>query len=186
MFCRYDEFSVDNAHNQALKAVLTRLLEFAMAPKAKQVVNSLLLRMTDISTQPPSAALLEKLRFDRITEVWLPSLQSCRAVPERPVPGRPSRASRQCLFAFRYGAFVEAYVGLLIRRAWRATGSEVRLQGPRRFFGRVANGEVFEMRPDAVVLRDGQCLRIYDTKWKMLDTSKRDLDVTPIRHVSDG
>jgi 5-methylcytosine-specific restriction enzyme subunit McrC len=34
------------------------------------------------------------------------------------------------------------------------------------------------MRPDAAVLEDGQCLRIYDTKWKMLNTSKPDLGVS--------
>ena len=72
----------------------------------------------------------------------------------------------------------EAYVGVLIRRAWRATGAEVRLQGPRHCFASSATGEVFEMRPDAVVLDDGQCRRIYDTKWKMLNTSKPDLGVS--------
>jgi 5-methylcytosine-specific restriction enzyme subunit McrC len=69
-------------------------------------------------------------------------------------------------------------VGVLIRRAWRSTGAEVRLQGPRHCFASAATDEVFEMRPDAAVLEDGQCMRIYDTKWKMLNTSKPDLGVS--------
>jgi 5-methylcytosine-specific restriction enzyme subunit McrC len=178
MFCQYDEFSVDNAHNRALKGVLACLLELAIAAKAKQAVNALLLRMTDVSTEAPSMARLEKLRFDRITEVWQPVFDRAAQFLKGLYPDvRAGQSDNVCLL-FDMERLFEAYVGVLIRRAWRATGAEVRLQGPRHCFASAATGEVFEMRPDAAVLEDGQCLRIYDTKWKMLNTSKPDLGVS--------
>lgn len=178
MFCQYDEFSVDNTHNRALKAVLTRLLELAIAAKAKRVVNALLLRMMDVSTQPLSMARLDKLRFDRITEVWQPVFDRAAQFLRGLYPDvRAGQSDNVCLL-FDMERLFEAYVGILIRRAWRATGAEIRLQGPRRCFASATTGEVFEMRPDAAVLEDGQCLRIFDTKWKMLNTSKPDLGIS--------
>src|SRR5262249_23634473 len=57
-------------------------------------------------------------------------------------------------------------------------GAKVSLQGPRHCFANAAAGEVFEMRPDAAVIEDGRCLRIYDAKWKRLYPSQTDLGVT--------
>jgi 5-methylcytosine-specific restriction enzyme subunit McrC len=177
-FCEYDEFSVDNAHNRSLKAVLTCLLELAVAAKAKQAVNALLLRMTDVSTEAPSMARLEKLRFDRITEVWQPVFDWAAQFLKGLYPDvRAGQSDNVCLL-FDMERLFEAYVGVLIRRAWRGTRTELRLQGPRHCFASAATGEVFEMRPDAAVLEDDQCLRIYDTKWKMLNTSKLDWGVS--------
>jgi 5-methylcytosine-specific restriction enzyme subunit McrC len=70
IFCRYDEFSADNPHNQALKAVLTRLLSHAACAEAKGAVNSLLRRLADVSSRPCSVASLANLTFDRFTRPW--------------------------------------------------------------------------------------------------------------------
>jgi 5-methylcytosine-specific restriction enzyme subunit McrC len=171
MFCQYNEFSVDNAHNRALKAVLTCLLELAIAARAKQAVDALLLRMTDVSTQAPSTARFEKLRFDGVTEVWRPVFDRAAQFLKGLYPDVRAGLSDNVCLLFDMERLFEAYVGVLIRRAWRSTGAEVRLQGPRHCFANAATG-------DAAVLEDGQCLRIYDTKWKMLNTSKPDLGVS--------
>jgi 5-methylcytosine-specific restriction endonuclease McrBC regulatory subunit McrC len=65
----------------------------------------------------------------------------------------------------------EAYVGILIRRSWQATGVQVVLQGPRQHLANATGGAAFEMRPDAAVLNDDRrAVHIYDAKWKRLDT----------------
>jgi 5-methylcytosine-specific restriction enzyme subunit McrC len=178
VFCQFDEFTADNVHNRALKAVLLRLLHFAVTTETKGVVNALLLRMADISTQAPSVARLERLRFDRITKVWQPVFNRAAQFLKGLYPDvRAGQSDNVCLL-FDMERLFEAYVGVLIRRSWRGTGSEVMLQGPRHCFASAAAGEIFEMRPDAAVTEHGRCLRIYDTKWKRLDTSQRDLGIS--------
>jgi 5-methylcytosine-specific restriction enzyme subunit McrC len=178
ILCRYDEFSADNAYNQSLKAVLAQLLDLAVAVEAKGAVNALLLRMADVSTQAASLERLESLRFDRITRVWQPVFNRAAQFLKGLYPDvRGGWLDNVCLL-FDMERLFEAYVGVLIRRAWRSTGAEVSLQGPRHRFANTAAGEVFEMRPDAAVMEHGRCLRIYDTKWKRLYSSQSDWGVT--------
>jgi 5-methylcytosine-specific restriction enzyme subunit McrC len=178
IFCRYDEFSVDNIHNQELKAALRRLLDFAVAVETKGAINALLLRMADVSTQAPSLARLESLRFDRITQVWQPVFDRSAQFLKGLYPDvRAGRSDNVCLL-FDMERLFEAYVGVLIRRAWRSsTTARVLLQGPRHCFATAAAGKVFAMRPDAAVIEDGHCRRIYDTKWKRLSSSQSDWGV---------
>jgi len=52
-----------------------------------------------------------------------------------------------------------------------ATGAQVVLQGPRQHLANATGGAAFEMRPDAAALNDDRHpVRIYDVKWKRLDT----------------
>jgi 5-methylcytosine-specific restriction enzyme subunit McrC len=169
IFCRYDEFSADNPHNQALKAVLTRLFDYAVAAETKGAVNVLLRRMEDVSSQPPSAARLARLRFDRITKPWQPLFERAAWFLKGLYPDVRAGASENICLVFDMERLFEAYVGVLIRRSWRDSGTEVKLQGPRRYLATTNNVGAFEMRPDATVLMDGRPVRMYDAKWKKLD-----------------
>jgi 5-methylcytosine-specific restriction enzyme subunit McrC len=169
IFCRYEEFSVNNPHNQALKAVLARLLNHAVAAETKGAVNALLRRMEDVSNQPPSALHLARLRFDRLTRPWQPLFERAAWFLKGMYPDVRAGASDNICLVFDMERLFEAYVGVLIRRSWRATGAEVKLQGPRRYFANATRGRAFEMRPDATVLTDRRLMRIYDAKWKRLD-----------------
>jgi 5-methylcytosine-specific restriction enzyme subunit McrC len=134
--------------------------------------------MADIDTKAPSVASLEKLRFDRITKTWQPIFARAVQFLKGRYPDVRARQTDNICLLFDMERLFETYVGLLIRRSWRATGLEVRLQGPRECFAMAAAGEVFEMRPDASVLDDDRCLRMYDTKWKRLYPPERDFGIT--------
>ena len=74
----------------------------------------------------------------------------------------------------------EAFVGAKIRRQWHGqNGRRVELQGPQRYFAEVIDGPIFRMRPDiTVTAKSDRIERIYDTKWKQLDLTGRDLGVS--------
>jgi 5-methylcytosine-specific restriction enzyme subunit McrC len=172
LFCRYDEFSADNAHNRALKAVLICLLEFAIARETKGAVNALLRRMEDVSTVLSSAADLEKLRFNRITKAWQLVFERAAWFLKGWYPDVRAGATNSICLLFEMERLFETYVGVLIRRSWQTTGAQVVLQGPRRYLARSTRGVSFEMRPDAAVINDDRGpMRIYDAKWKRLDTA---------------
>jgi len=140
IFCRYDQFSADNPHNQALKAVLTRLLDYAVAAETKGTVNALLRRMEDVSSQPPSAARLARLRFDRITKPWQSLFERAAWFLKGLYPDVRAGACDNICLVFDMERLFEAYVGVLIRRSWRATAAEIKLQGPRRHLANATRG----------------------------------------------
>jgi 5-methylcytosine-specific restriction enzyme subunit McrC len=175
---RYDEFSEDNPHNQALKTVLTRLLGHAARPEAKGAVNSLLRRMADISSRPCSVSSLANLMFDRITRPWRPVFERAAWFLRGLYPDVHAGSSESVCLLFDMERLFEAFVGVLIRQHWRDSGARVVLQGPRQHFAHSSIGPAFEMRPDATIIASSRNPeRIYDAKWKRLDATTQNAGV---------
>ena len=130
IFCRYDELSVDNPHNRALKAVLFILLGHALGPAAKGAVNSLLRRMEEVSTRPCSAIDIARLSFDRLTHRWRPIFERATWFLKGLYPDvRAGTVDGACLL-FDMERLFEAFVGAVLRRGWLESGTQVVLRGP--------------------------------------------------------
>jgi len=171
--CRFDELSVDNAHDRALKAALARLLGHALGSEAKGAVNGLLRRMEDVSARRCSAADIARLRFDRLTGAWRPVFEQAAWFLKGLYPDvRAGDVDSSCLL-FDMERLFEAFVGARLRRQWcGAAGASVHLQGPQRHLAVASNGPAFRMRPDITVRADdGVVVRVYDAKWKELDAA---------------
>lgn len=70
--CSFDELSLDNPHNQVLKAVLHRLLPQCIGGRARAAVSRLLHYLSDVSSVPCSTSDIERLSFNRLTRSWGP------------------------------------------------------------------------------------------------------------------
>ena len=70
LLCRFDERTVDNAFNRALKHVLRALLSHALAPSTRAGVTSLLHRLHEVTDQRVRPSDLDALRFDRTNDCW--------------------------------------------------------------------------------------------------------------------
>jgi 5-methylcytosine-specific restriction enzyme subunit McrC len=171
LHCRFDELSVDNPHNRALKAVLARLLGQSLGPEAKAAVNVLLRRMEEIAARPCSLRELTNLHFDRRTKMWRPVFEQAAWFLRGLYPDvRAGHADGPALL-FDMERLFEAFVGAKLRARWREVGGlRVVLQGPQRHFATAGGTPVFRMRPDiSVVVAGGTVACVYDTKWKSLD-----------------
>jgi 5-methylcytosine-specific restriction enzyme subunit McrC len=170
--CGFDELSPDNAHNQALKAVLARLLPQAMGPDARAAVSGLLHRLAEISDVPCTAPDIERLPFTRLTNAWKPMFERAGWFLRGLYPDvRAGGVEGLCLL-FDMQRLFEAFVGARLRREWRSngTGSRVVLQGPRQYLADSTKGPAFRLRPDAAVVSTaGAVEQMFDAKWKRLD-----------------
>ena len=176
IYCRYDELSVDNCHNRALKAVLAQLFVRAIGTRAKGAVNGLLRRLEDVPLRPCSAADISRLQFDRLTVRWRPIFERAVEFMRHLYPNvRAGRLDGPCLL-FDMERLFEAFVCARLRSQWHIAGADgvkVVLQGPQRHFALAREKKsAFRMRPDISVVADDDTVeRIYDTKWKRLDAT---------------
>jgi 5-methylcytosine-specific restriction enzyme subunit McrC len=172
--CAFDELSSDNSHNRVLKAVLSRLLPQAMGPDARAAVGGLLHRLVEVSATPCSAADVERLPFNRLTETWRPVFRRAGWFLRGLFPDVRSGGVEGLCLLFDMQRLFESFVGACLRREWWASagGTRVVLQGPSQHLAGSADGPVFRLRPDAaVVSAAGAVERLLDAKWKRLNPS---------------
>jgi len=182
IYCRFDEFTSDNPHNQLLKAVLARLRQHALGPEANAALTGLLRRMEGVTPVPCRATNIDHLNFDRLTDAWRPVFDQAARILRGLFPDVRSGKRDGRSLMFNMERLFEAFIGTKLRRSWqgsKAIGRRLVLQGPRKHLASVGTIRSFPLRPDAsVVSADCSVERVYDTKWKRLNPAASDLGVS--------
>lgn len=184
LFCRYDELSEDNLHNQILKFVLEVLLRTAKGNRAVQEVSGLFMQFDPISDRRTNVKQLDSLDFDRLTKRYESIFQWCRCFLEGYYPDVLGKGKSCLSVLFDMNRLFEAYVGTQLRRDVRGEGLRVIEQGPQKYFAKrqypdMSRKPVFWMKPDISLMdKEENILCIADAKWKVLDEEKNDLGIT--------
>ena len=168
VLCRFDERSVDNPHNSALKAVLRKILGRALGQSARSAVMALLHRFDEASDRQVTAREIRALPFDRVTERWKPVLDQAAMLMEGLFPDVRIGDAAGSPLLFDMEKLFEDVLGRCVRQTcWRLARGRlsVHLQGPRRHLAKSA----FGMRPDIAIEDSGNIVAILDAKWKALD-----------------
>lgn len=181
LFCSFDERTIDNPHNRALRAVLSKLLSQTISAHAKATVAALLHRFDDVAHVPVSPRDIDQLPFDRMIRRWGPVFDRAKWLLQGLFPDvRIGDVSGTCLL-FNMERLFEAFIGRRLRRAWHRTSVgrfRVELQGPQESLARSVSGPAFALRPDITIVEGGLVVRILDTKWKKLDSQKPNAGVS--------
>lgn len=182
LFCSFDERTIDNPHNRALKAVLAGLRSNAVSARTRATVVTLLHRFDDVATHPVTPRDIARLTFDRITNPWKPIFQQATWLLQGLFPDvRSGEIDGTCLL-FNMERLFEAFLVVKVRQAWRSTPEnnfKILSQGPQKNLARSDSGPAFSLRPDVTVLDNGVVVRIFDAKWKRLDPEASSLGVSP-------
>ncbi|MCY4460474.1 MAG: hypothetical protein OXC26_08785 [Albidovulum sp.] len=177
LLCRFDERTVDNAFNRALKHVLRALLSHALAPSTRAGVTSLLHRLHEVTDQRVRPSDLDALRFDRTNDYWRNAFQQARWLLDGMFPDVRTGDSRGSALLFNMERLFEEVLGEKIRRATRTLADlqlRVELQSAQR---RLAT-EGFLLRPDIAVFVNDRVEAILDAKWKHLRADEPHADVS--------
>lgn len=78
LFCSFDERTIDNPHNRALKAVLSVLRPNAISAQARATVAALLHRFDDVALHPVTPRDIARLTLDRMTKSWEPIFERAK------------------------------------------------------------------------------------------------------------
>lgn len=171
LLCRFDERSIDNPYNQALKGVVRLLLGFALSPRTRAMVAALLHRFDAVSDRRITTREVDALRLDRTIRHWEPVFARARWLLAGLFPDvRTGNAAGSALL-FNMERLFETVLGLRIRHACQASAGNrisVGLQSPMKNLA--TSG--FQLRPDITIQNGNESVAIIDAKWKRLDVSK--------------
>jgi 5-methylcytosine-specific restriction enzyme subunit McrC len=161
LFCSFDERTINNRHNRALKAVLSHLLPLSISVRTKAAVAALLHRFDVVTQCKVSVSYIDQLPFDRMITRWEPVFARAKWLLQGLFPDvRAGQVDGTCLL-FNMERLFETLLGLKIRRAWQdpAVGSyRIELQGPRRHLAESDAGLEFALRPDISVWGDDRII----------------------------
>ncbi len=169
LLCRYDERSIDNPYNQALKGVLRILLGFALSPGTRAMVAAFLHRFDEVRDRRITTREVDALQFDRTIRHWEPVFKRAYRLLAGLYPDvRAGNATGSALL-FNMEKLFETVLGRRIRHACQIHGGgrlSVGLQSPMRNLA--TSG--FQLWPDITIQReDARVIAILDAKWKRLN-----------------
>lgn len=178
MDCTFDVLTQDNPLNQAIKAALRVLQKNALKGGSARSINELLFCFDEIADVAPGSIRWDQLTTDRMSEPYRPLVQLSRLFIEDMSPDITAGHGDGFAVLFDMNKLFEEYVGRQMRRINKVAGLKTQLQGPVRHLARREGGsECFQLRPDIVVMRDGDPSVVIDTKWKRLKASASGDDV---------
>ncbi len=168
--CIFDEFSDNNALNQALKAALRILIKAARSQRNLRDISELMFCFQDVDDVPPNAIDWVQAGTNRLSARYKPVLALARMFIERQSPDVVSGNGNGFSLLFDMNQLFELYVGAMAKRAFSRDDLKVSLQGPIRHLAHNSGGGLaFKLKPDIVASTQHGVAFIIDTKWKRLD-----------------
>lgn len=177
LLCRFDERSIDNPYNQALKAVLRILLGLALSPRTRALVAAFLHRFDEVSDRRVTVRGVGALRFDRTIRNWEPVFARAHWLLSGLYPDVRIGDAAGSALLFNMEKLFETVLGLRIRHACQTEHGgrlSVGLQSPVKNLATAG----FQLRPDIAIQSGDETVAILDAKWKRLDLGEANSGVS--------
>lgn len=167
--CEYDELTVDNPHNQALKAALRCIQPAARGLPALSVsVSTLLATLADVRDVRVDAATLDRLPSTRLTRRYERALMMARWFLAGASPDLQHGAQSALALIFDMNALFQATLAAAVRRV-APVGLTVHENGPGRHLAVDTQGaRRVPLKPDLTLMEGDKAVAIIDAKWKRL------------------
>jgi 5-methylcytosine-specific restriction enzyme subunit McrC len=168
--CEFDELTIDNAWNRALKAALrvTRRLAGGREQLLRDI-EMLLAWLSDVEDVPVTVAELRRLPKNRLVARYDTALRMAEWFLANESSNLQAGANKGFALLFEMNMLFQAFLGRLLLGVL-PEGCTLRKEGPRYNLAHNAEGlGRFQMKPDFCVLRGAKVVAIVDAKWKRLD-----------------
>ncbi|MCW5649698.1 MAG: restriction endonuclease [Ramlibacter sp.] len=176
LHCDYEEFTVDNPHNRAIRAALRACRGWVNHPRTRQLYAETQLRYEAVSLLRMSSCDVQRLPRERATSRYESVLEWCEWIlaTTNPTLGNGMHAAPGMLFDMN--KLFEAHVSQL-ELEQSGDDQTVLLQAPQHDLATEALEGRFTLRPDITIWRGHTLRRIIDAKWKLLDLASPDWGV---------
>lgn len=171
VYCDFDEYDVDRPINRLIKGALLIVNRLTRDPINQQRCRELLFWFDKVpGTQDPRADF-SRVRRDRLVQHYAPAMPLCRLILFGLNPLTQQGENEVVSMLFPMETVFEAYVAAKLPLqfpSWRVS-SQVSGQA---LIDEHLQRRMFYLRPD-LVLKQAQTRVIADTKWKLIDETKR-------------
>ncbi|MCH2054480.1 McrC family protein [Acinetobacter pittii] len=171
-FAEYDEFTNDRPENRLIRTALRKVLFLTKMPTNQRLARELDFVFSDISASTQIQADIKKIRLDRGMSHYVQALAWARLIlnEESPLTGSGQHYAPSLLFPMEavFEAYVEKHLSLQLEK-----GFVLKAQARNQHLVQHNNQKWFLLKPDLLVQLKGDTHLVLDTKWKLLDSSKK-------------
>lgn len=167
--CHYDALTPDTALNRIMKAATIKLLRIARTTGNQSRLRELTFAYADITDVPVSALPWTDVVLDRTNARWRELLNLARLLLGNRFQTTSSGGADGFSLLFEMNTLFEEYIARSLTRALGGTDLRVISQGGRLYcLEDYESRGLFQTRPDILVKRGSDVVRVVDTKWKRI------------------
>lgn len=171
-FTEYDEFTNDRPENRLIRSALRKVLFLTKMPSSQSLARELDFAFSEIPTSTQIQTDIKKIRLDRGMGYYAQALAWARLIlnEESPLTGSGQHYAPSLLFPMEavFEAYVEKHLSIQLRK-----GFVLKAQARSQHLVQHNNQSWFRLNPDLLVQLRGTTHLVLDTKWKLLDSSKK-------------
>ncbi|MCX2497481.1 McrC family protein [Plesiomonas shigelloides] len=170
-FCEYDEFLTDRPANRLLHSALDRLVKITRHAANQKSLQELTSVFDDVPLSLDYKSDFSRLRIDRGMNHYQIPLAWAKLILDGFSPQTMKGENRAFSLLFPMDRVFENYVAKTLREQY-APHVEVQAQVQRKSLVTHDNAQWFRLKPDMVMVQNGQVICVLDTKWKLLDPAQ--------------
>lgn len=167
--CHFDSLTADTALNRIMKAAVTRLSRIARTADNQRRLRELSFAYADIADVPASALRWDEVVLDRTNSRWRELLNLARLLLGERFQTTSAGGNDGFSLLFEMNTLFEEYVARMLKHALLNTDLRVVSQGGRLYCLETEHSSgLFQTRPDILVKRGDEIVKVIDTKWKRI------------------
>lgn len=168
---RHNVFLPDRPENRLLRLALERICKSTQEPGNWRLAHELRSLLLEVPMSRDVRQDFKQWRYDRLMAHYQPTRPWCELILGEQSPLSVSGDWRGISFLFPMEKLFEQYVEAWLRRSLQAD-ARLTAQAASEFLCEHDGGRMFRLEPDLLVL-EGECKWILDTKWKRLNADDR-------------
>jgi 5-methylcytosine-specific restriction enzyme subunit McrC len=169
---RHDLFLPDRPENRLLKSALLRVCKTTQQPDTWRLSHELVGLLSEIPASQNISTDFRQWRNDRLMAHYQPVRPWCELVLGQHMPLAVRGQTRGISLLFPMEKLFERYVEVKLRQQLPAP-YRLDAQARRHSLCQHDGGDMFELRPDLLLMQGKETCMVLDTKWKLLDGNNR-------------
>lgn len=172
-YVEYDEFLQDRPANRLVHAALQKVANYARSARNQKLLRELTFVFDEIPASRNHKQDFSQIKRDRGMSYYQTPLQWTRLILDgfSPLTMKDKNSALSLLFPME--AVFESYVENVLKKQM-AAGLELRGQVKQQYLVTHNGKDMFNLKPDLVIYKDGGPHVVLDTKWKLVDSSGKD------------
>ena len=175
-YVQYNTYDQEHVMNCILRQALVVATRITQNIQLRGRAVTLLFNFPELHEVPVSRELFDNLRFDRKTDDYQDGIKLAKLLLLNFVPDLVAGKVNALALMFDMNKLWEEYVFIMLRKALRKDGYEVKEQVHKSFW-HSKNGNKKIIKPDIVIFHGSDMKFVLDTKWKCPDVVPSDGDL---------
>jgi len=178
IYCEYDELTEDNLINQTIKYTLRLLKVISRSNSNIDKINQLLFTLAEISDRKIKPEDEERIYFNKINESFKPIIVKCFLFINDFSIDLKAGSTNYGAILFDMNELFEEFVANFIIKNKEMLGMKEYNIEPQKKLESLDDGNRVSIKPDLVFSNDNKYIIILDSKYKILDTAKKNNNIS--------